>query len=397
MLSEKKMLPFEQALKIVLDSARELGTEQVDIEHVLNRVLAEDVTSDIDMPPFDKSAMDGFACRRQDLADELLIIETIPAGKSPQKKIGPGQCAKIMTGSMVPCGADCVIMKEFVEYTADDRIRFVGEKTDDNICPRAEDVKAGDVVLERGLLIKPQHVAILASVGHVHPLVAKRPSIAVIATGDELAHPAATPGPSQIRNSNSFQISAQVEDIGLPVENYGAVKDTVAAMDETFNRAFNETDVAVISGGVSVGDYDLVPQILKRNNFELLIERIAVKPGRPTVFGICGHVYCFALPGNPLSNFVTFELLVKPFLYKMMGHNFRPPVSYRKLTKTITRKKADRDSWLPVAFTDDGRAASLEYHGPAHIGALAAADGLICVPAGIKEIKEDSIVAVRQI
>jgi molybdopterin molybdotransferase len=391
------MLSFEKALQLVLNSARELRTEQVDVAHALNRILAEDVTSDIDMPPFNKAAMDGYACRRQDLAKELVIIETIPAGMSPQKPIGPGRCAKIMTGSMVPQGADCVIMKEFVENTNNDRIRFVGEKTADNICLRAEDIRAGEVALHKGLVIRPQHVAMLASIGHVQPIVAKRPSVTVIATGDELVDPAATPGPSQIRNSNSYQISAQVENIGLPADNYGAVKDTIETMDDTFNRAFNESDVVIISGGVSVGDYDLVPQVLRRNNFELLFEKIAVKPGRPTVFGISGNVYCFALPGNPVSSFVMFELLVKPFLYKMMGHNFRPSISHRKLAKTITRKKTDRDSWLPVAFTDDGRAARLEYHGSAHIGALAAADGLLCIPAGVKELKEDSTVAVRQI
>jgi len=391
------MLSVEQALQVVLDSAREVGTERVDVGDALNRVLAEDVRSDVDMPPFNKSAMDGFACRRQDLGNELIVIETIPAGVSPRKAVGPGQCAKIMTGAVVPEAADCVIMKEYVEMSGKDRIRFVGAKTADNICLRGEDVKAGDVVLRKGVLIKPQHIAILASVGHVGPMVAKRPRVAVVATGDELVEPAARPTGAQIRNSNSYQISAQVANIGLAAANYGVVGDTVAAMDDIFNRAFSESDVVIVSGGVSVGDYDLVPHILRRSNFALLFEKVAVKPGRPTVFGISGNGRCFALPGNPVSSFVMFELLVKPFLYKMMGHDFRPAVSDRRLAKTIGRRKTDRDSWLPVAFTVDGGVAQIEYHGSAHIGALSGADGLLCAPAGVKEIKEGSIVAVRQI
>jgi molybdopterin molybdotransferase len=298
------MLSFDQAFEIVLGSASEVGAERVDISSALNRVLAEDVRSDVDMPPFNKAAMDGYACRRQDLVNELAVIETIPAGMPAEKTIGANLCAKIMTGSMVPQGADCVIMKEYVEICGADRIRFV-----------------------KGTLLRAQHIAALASVGHVEPAVAKRPRVGVIATGDELVEPAAMPGPSQIRNSNGFQLATQVESMGLAASNYGIVRDTAVAMDSMFRKAFAENEVVVVSGGVSVGDYDLVPEILRRNRFELLFEKIAVKPGRPTVFGVSDNVCCFGLPGNPVSGFVMFELLVKPFLYRMMAHDFSPAVS----------------------------------------------------------------------
>ncbi|MHC4499869.1 MAG: molybdopterin molybdotransferase MoeA [Planctomycetota bacterium] len=249
------MLTFEQALEIVLGSAREPCTERVDISRALGRVLAEDVKSDMDMPPFNKAAMDGYACRRQDLANELAVIETIPAGRPSEKTIGANLCAKIMTGSMVPEGADCVIMKEYVEISGADMIRFVGEKTADNICVRGEDVKAGDVVLRKGTMLRAQHIAVLASVGCVEPAVAKTPRVGVIATGDELVEPAAMPGPSQIRNSNGFQLAAQVESMGLAASNYGVVRDTAVAMDSMFRKAFVGNEVVVVSGGVSVGDY----------------------------------------------------------------------------------------------------------------------------------------------
>jgi molybdopterin molybdotransferase len=391
------MLTFEQALEIVLGSAREPGAERVYIAQALNRVLAEDVRSDIDIPPFNKAVMDGYACCRQDLANELIVIETIAAGRPPKKTIGPNQCAKIMTGAVVPEGADCVIMKEYVEGCGENTIRFVGEETADNICVQGEDVKAGDIVVGKGTLLRAQHIAVLASAGCVEPVVARRPRVGVIATGDELVEPAAEPGTSQIRNSNSFQLAAQVEQTGASAKNYGAAADTTKAIEGLLKRALVENDVILFSGGVSVGDYDLVPGILKGNKFELLFERIAAEPGRPTVFGVSGNAYCFGLPGNPVSSFVMFELLVKPFLYRLMGHDCKAVVSHWKLAKTISRKKTERDTWRPVAFTAEGMVREVEYHGSAHIRALCEADGLVCVPAGEKEIKKGSIVGVREI
>ncbi|MHC4658490.1 MAG: molybdopterin molybdotransferase MoeA [Planctomycetota bacterium] len=391
------ILTFEKAFETVFNSARQLGAERVDIGQAARRILAEDIKSDIDIPPFNKSAMDGFACRRHDLAYELTVIETIPAGRTPKEAIGPNECAKIMTGSMVPQGADCVIMKEYVEVSTENTVRFIGEKTRDNICQKGEDIRAGDVVLHKGTLLKPQHIAVLASVGHIQPLVAKRPRVAVIATGDELVEPASKPGPSQIRNSNRFQLAAQVENMGAVATNYGIAKDTSDDIDSMFKKAFEENDVVIISGGVSVGDYDIVKSILKKNDVKLLFEKVAVKPGRPMVFGISEKAFCFGLPGNPVSTFVMFELLVQPFLYKMMGHDFKPVISHIQLAKTIIRKRTERDSWLPVIFTENDKVARIEYHGSAHINALCEADGLLCLPAGTAEIKEGTIVAVRQI
>jgi len=391
------MLPFEKALKTVLDSARQLGSERVDIAHAVNRILAEDVTSDTDMPPFNKSAMDGYACRREDLANELTIIETIQAGASPRMAIESNQCAKIMTGAAVPQGADCVIMIEFTENPTANTVRFAGGQTANNICLKGEDVKAGEVVLQKGSRIKPQHIAVLASVGCTQPVVSKRPRVAVLATGDELVQPASKPGPSQIRNSNSFQLMAQIESMGAVARNYGIAKDTDKAIDKIFKEAVDQSDVVIVSGGVSVGDYDLVPGIFKRNNIDLLFEKIAVKPGKPTVFGVSEKVYCFGVPGNPVSTFVQFELLVKPFLCKLMGHDYAPPAIGIPLGESIRRKKTERQSWIPVAITDTGTLKPVEYHGSAHINALCIADGVVSIGVGVGEIEKGTIVPVRLI
>jgi len=391
------MLPFEEALKIVLDSAQPLGSERVEIAHAANRILAEDVTSDIDIPPFDRAVVDGYACRREYIANPLTIIETIQAGVAPTKSIGLNQCAKIMTGAAVPRGANCVIMVELTENVGEDTIQFVGKETADNIYNKGQDIRAGQVVLYKGIRIRPQHIAAFAVVGRVRPRVAKRPRVAIIATGDELVAPAIEPGPSQIRNSNTPQLAAQIEDIGGIVRDYDTVKDVPSEIDSVFKNAAEENDVVIISGGVSVGDFDLVPEILKQNGVRLLFEKIAIKPGKPTVFGLMEKAYCFGLPGNPVSTFVIFELLVKPFLFKLMGHDYSPPSILMPLGESISLESTKRESWFPVTITGKGMVRPVEYHGSAHIIALCGADGLINIGAGVARIEEGTMVRVRLI
>ncbi len=391
------MIPFELARNIVMDAVRPVATERVELGRCLGRTLAEDVASDLDMPPFNKSAMDGYACRREDLGNELRIIETIPAGSVPEKSVGENECARIMTGAMVPEGADCVIMVEHTTNPTDGTVRFTGATTRDNICVRGEDIRKGDVVLRKGLLITPAHIAVMASVGCARPLVWRRAAVGVIATGDEVVEPDETPSPSQIRNSNGAQLVAQVERMGAEARYFGIARDAEGAIDTVLKRAAAESDVILISGGVSMGDYDLVPGMLRENGFDLLFEKVAVKPGMPTVFGVSEEAFVFGLPGNPVSTFVLFETLVRPFLHKMMGHDFKPRNVVMPLAKPIRRKKTDRMSWIPVNLTDAGGVAPVEYHGSAHVHALCFADGLVSVPVGVAEIEEGTNVHVRQI
>jgi molybdopterin molybdotransferase len=388
------MMELHQALKIVLNSARPLGSERVDLDHAMNGVLAEDVVSDLDMPPFDRSMVDGYACRRVDLAGELSVVETIQAGVPPAKTIGPRQCAKIMTGAAVPQGVDCVVMVEQTEPVGHDAIRCRGRQAPDNICRRADDVKAGQVVLKKGDWIRPQHVAVLASVGCIRPLVARRPKVAVVATGDELVEPTVKPGPSQLRNSNTSQLAAQLNTVGVSPSDYGVVKDIEADIDRVLSTALAENDVVLISGGVSVGDFDFVPGALRRNRVKLLFERIAVKPGKPTLFGLSEHSYCFGLPGNPVSAFVMFELLVRPFLFKLMGHVYSPVRIEMRLDEPIARKDTERQSWIPVKLTCRTAVKPLEYHSSAHSLALCEADGLVPVDIGLASIEKGASVQV---
>ena len=404
------MITFDDAFRLMMNAVACMGTERVSIDEALGRILAEDVVSDISMPPFDKSAMDGYACRRADLANELTVLETIPAGYTPQKAIGPNQCSKIMTGAVVPDGANCVIMVEYTKQQGKGKIRFIGKETRDNICLKGEDIKAGDIVLRKGSMIKVQHIAVLAAVGISNPLVANRPNVGIAATGDELIEPSQKPHGGQIRNSNSYQLTAHVKSAGGLPTNYGIVPDNRESMNSILKKAISENNVIILSGGVSAGDFDIVPQILAENGFSLLFEKIAIKPGRPMVFGVkklpngkktgnsdVDQIFCFGMPGNPVSVFTMFELLARPFLAKMMGHDFRPHITYGFLEKKLTRKNTEVDSWMPVQVEEGGTVTLVEYHGSAHINAMCQADGLLCVPAGVEEIKEGSKVAVRQI
>ena len=391
------MLQYAEALEIVLDVARPGGTERVAIAEAANRVLAEDVKSDIDIPPFNKSAMDGYACRKADLVNGLAVVETIPAGYVPRKTIGANQCSKIMTGSVIPDGADCVIMKEYVETPAENTVRFAGGKTSDNICRKGEDVRAGDIVLHKGVRLKSQHVAVLASAGCTRPLVANRPRVSIIATGSELVDPAAKPQLSQIRNSNTFQLAAQIESIGAIAQDYGIAGDTSEQIDSVFKEAARQSDVVIVSGGVSAGDFDFVPEILRQNGVDLLFEKIAVRPGKPTVFGLLEKKYCFGLPGNPVATFVLFEILLKPFLCKLMGHDYRPLNVQMPLHESVMNKKAKRQSWLPVVITEEGTVKPVEYHGSAHINSLCGADGMVTIDIGVTELEKGASVAVRLI
>ena len=391
------MILFEDALNIVKSSAFIKGVEKVGFMDSLNRVLAEDVKSDMQMPPFDKSAVDGYACRKEDMFNELEIIETIPAGTAPQKKVGKNQCSKIMTGAPVPEGADVVLMVEHTEQIDENRIKYLRDNVKDNVCYLGEDIKEGGMLLPKGTLVKPQHIAVLATAGCVGPLVYKKVKVAVISTGDELVEPHIKPAISQIRNSNAYQLLSQAEYIGVEIKYIGIALDTEESTREMLEKAFKDCDVVLLSGGVSMGDFDHVPKVLKELGVELKFTSIAVQPGRPTVFGTRDKQFIFGLPGNPVSSFVQFELLVKPLVFKLMGFDYQPIKLKLPMGEGYGRRKSGRLSWMPVRVNSNGEVIPIDYHGSAHINALTLADGLISVAIGETKIEKGALVEMREI
>ena len=391
------MITFNEALKTVKHATKKLPKEHIELSKCLNRVLAEDVISPIAIPPFNKSAMDGFACRQEDLSEMLEILETIPAGTPPTKVIGEKQCSRIMTGAMVPEGADCVIMVEHTETLDEKHIRFTESNTKTNICIKGEDIHENDIVLKKGTRIKPQHISVLAEIGCTQPLVYQRVKIGIIATGSELVEPNETPEATQIRNVNSWQLMAQLEKIGITGNYYGIVADSKEATKEVIAKCIDENDLLIVSGGVSVGEYDYIPQILKELEFNIWFHTLTVKPGKHTVFATRKGKYVFAMPGNPVSSFVQFELLGKALVFRLMGHNYHPAIVRLPISCYYKRKRVDRLEFIPVRLNANNRVIPVDYHGSAHINAFTQADGIMTIPRGVDEFTEGEFVHVRQI
>ncbi|MDO9257850.1 MAG: molybdopterin molybdotransferase MoeA [Bacteroidales bacterium] len=389
------MILFEEALDIINKSAVPLASEKIRLEDCLDRTLSQDVFSDMDMPPFDKSAVDGYACRRADLGKELKVLETIPAGKIPTKLVEAGCCSKLMTGGMLPDGADTVIMVEDVEVTGTDTIRFVASRTAPNFCTKAEDITKGEKVLTKGTQIRPQHIAILASVGCANPEVYKQPRIGIISTGDELVEPAETPALSQIRNSNAYQLLAQAKRANCKANYYGIARDTEEATLEIIQQAAAESDIVILTGGISAGDFDFVPAVIQQAGFDIKFRSMAVQPGKPVIFATRGNQYLVALPGNPVSSFVQFELLVKHLITLITGNN-SPDIQLKvPMGIDYTRKRTTRKAFFPVYFSAEGTVMPVEYHGSAHIHSYIHAHGIVTIEIGESEIKKGTPVDVR--
>lgn len=390
------MIRIEEAYALVTGAVVNGKTEKVSIHDSLHRVIAEDIISDVDMPPFNKSAMDGYACREADLGIPLKLIETIPAGKAPEKIIGPGECSAIMTGAPVPEGADTVIKVEDTRRNEEGKVLFEGRGGKANIAYKAEDVASGDILIPRGTFIEPQHIAILASTGYAMPEVACKPAVAIISTGDEIVEPDQKPGLSKIRNSNAYQLIGQVRKCGAMAHYAGIARDNEEDTYDMIDKAARDHDIVLLTGGISMGQFDFIPRVFEKLGVEVLFQTLAVQPGKPTLFGKLGNKRIFGLPGNPVSAFNTFELLVKPYIRLSMGSDAGWTVVKLPLGKMYSRKKASRDSFIPV-WIEEGKAYPIEYHGSAHINALTHAGGFIKVPLGTTELKEGELLDVRQI
>lgn len=390
------MISLDQAISIIHSKVKPIDkTEQVALWDCIGRVLAADVASDMNMPPFNKTAVDGYACRMADVKQELEVIEVIPAGTVPTKKVELGQCSKIMTGAMIPEGADCVLMVEETNEVGNNRIIFTGEKAKSNICILGEDIKTGDVAILKGTILSPQHIAIMAALGCSNPNVSKKPSVAVLVTGDELVEPNVKPSGGQIRNSNGHQLVGQIIKANATPNYIGIVKDTEEATLNALSKALNENDIIILTGGVSMGDYDYVPEVMKKLGIQIHFDSISIQPGKPTKFGTKDGKLIFGLPGNPVSTYFQFEVLIKPVIQMMMGGVSPKIISRFQMGMTYKRKKTERLGLIPVAINSDNKVMSIEYHGSAHIFALAKANGYIMIPIGVSEVKEGEFVDVR--
>jgi molybdopterin molybdotransferase len=381
------VIPVEQALEIVLAHTPILPSDEVDLEDAVGRVLAEDVRSDVEMPPFDRAAMDGYAVRAADVAAApvtLRVMGQVRAGQVPDRAVGPGEAIQIMTGAPIPEGADAVQPVEKTRPAADGRVEILGPvEPAAHVAARGCEGRIGDEVLRKGETVDPAAVAVLAAVGKARVRVGRRPTVSVLVTGDELVDVWDTPTRGRIRNSNGHAVLAQARWAGAEARSLGIVPDQADRIAEAVRAGF-ESDVLIVSGGVSEGAYDLVEDVLSRFDVGLLFTKVAIKPGAPLVFGRRGDRLVFGLPGNPVSAQVTFDVFVRAALLRMQGARAvsRPRVEVELLE--AVRNKSGRQAHLPARIRfEDGRfvARPVSSAGSADIVAHARANALVVLEA----------------
>ena len=393
------MLHPDYVLKMIKEFRLEPEIETVHLADALGRVLAEDQLSPMDSPPFDKAAMDGFAVRSDDRSHTLRVLETIAAGDSPRVEIKEGTCSKIMTGAMIPPGADKVVRVEYTDaqFTREtgDQVSFLQEEPLVNVIKRGENLGIGEVFLKPGRL-RAQDIGLLASFGVVEVKVAVPPLVGIIITGSELGDPGRALDPGQIYNSNGPQLCAQIQALACPYRYYGIVPDDPPRLGAAIEQALEECGLVLLSGGVSMGAYDFVPAILEQKGVDIHVHKLAVKPGKPTLFGQRKQTYVFGLPGNPVSSFVIFEVLVRPLLYRLMGLHYEPLLFKGRLVEDFRRRSAERVEYRPIRLSG-GRIQIISYHGSAHLDALSRANGLIRIEQGVTILEKGTEIDVRQI
>ncbi len=405
-----RVVSFEEARHIVELHAAGVGpgkVETVDLLAGLGRVLAEGILADRDFPPFDRATRDGYAVRATDLAKvpaRLEIVGEVKAGDWPEAGVclvGRGQAVGIMTGAPLPAGADAVVMVEHTSVgqcshpnVAKDATlgwgtltgKFVdiqrGVSAGENFVPRGSEARAGQLLLDRGRRLDYTGIAIAASVGQGRVQVFRKPRVAVLSTGDEVVEIDRTPGPAEIRNSNSYSLAAQVQSVGGEAVRLAIAPDEPRRLRSLIDEGL-ECDLLLLTGGVSMGKYDLVEQVLGELKAEFYFTGAEIQPGRPVVFGSCGKKYFFGLPGNPVSTMVTFELFARPMIEALAGMTPQRLVFLRARLKSEIQTKTGLKRFLPAVLSGEFENAEVElarWQGSGDIAALAGVNCYVVVP-----------------
>ncbi len=397
------MIPVSEALDIIRRETATLPSERVALADVTGRVLAGDVCADMDLPPFDRAQMDGYAVRAADTESvpaELRIVGEAAAGRGWRGRVATGEAVRIMTGAPAPDGADSVQQLE-VARESDDGSRVVLERSTrvgQSIVLRASEVRAGATVVEAGEVVTAAAVATLAAFGYATVQVGARPRLAVMATGTELVGVERRPGIDQIRESNTHTLAAYGKLAGADAVRLPLVGDDPTALEEAIKSAVDNSDMIVLSGGVSVGAYDYTKAALRNLGAELFFERVRLRPGKPTVFARIGRTLVFGLPGNPVSAAVTFNLFARTALRLMQGARRATLEEQPAVLGGSVKRSAERASYFPAALrtTDAGvlMADLVEWGGSSDFVSFARADALVVVPEGAGVIEAGATVQV---
>ncbi len=353
------MITLKEALEIVTQEVRILPSEKVKLLPSLGRVLAKDIYSEFDIPPFNRAAMDGYAVIAHDTAFTSLanpvvleIVDESSAGCRAKLSISQGKAIRIMTGASMPEGADAVVMVEYTASKGNELKIFRSVKQGENVSFSGEDVKRGEKVLPRGTFLRPAEIGMLASLSKEEVYVVQKPKVAIISTGSELTEPGKNLEEGKIYDSNSFALFSQVISCGGEPERIGIVPDVEEELLLKIKEGLSY-DILILSGGVSEGKYDLVKEVLKKAKVEMLFWKVAVKPGKPTFFGMRDHTLVFGLPGYPVSSMLNFENLVKPAIFSMLGQKDYQRFKIRATLKGEIKNTSDRKSFIRVRLIEE--------------------------------------------
>jgi molybdopterin molybdotransferase len=400
------MISVAEAIRIVLERTRPLPAETVALAEAHGRVLAEDVAADTDLPPFDRAQMDGYAVRSEDLRAtpaRLRVVGEAVAGRGWRGALNEREAVRIMTGAPLPAGADSVQQVEVTKEEEGGAFVLIERPTTPGqfVVPRGSEVRKGETVLRAGEDVTPARAAVLAAFGYARVPVRRRPRVAVLATGTELVPAGETPGPDQIRDSNTYSLAAYARLAGASVARLPFAGDDAELLQRLISEAAEESDVIVLSGGVSMGLYDFTKPALRALGAEIHFERVALRPGKPTVFAElpgARQVLAFGLPGNPVSVSVTFNLFARTALRAMQGAASPAPVEERAILARAVKGAQERASYLPAVLRTDekGRmlAEPLKWGGSSDFVAFARATALVIAPQGVTRIEEGEAVRV---
>ncbi len=391
------MIELEEALEIVLSQVKVLSSEKIDLLSSLNRTLAENVYADFDIPGFDRAAMDGYAVISKDTDSTskkkpvvLEVIADVPAGYSTNKVVKSGRAVRIMTGAPMSEGADAVVMVEDTEKEEGKVKVFRKVTCQENVSFAGEDVKKGELILLQGGLIRPAEVAMLASLGKKDVLVRTRPRVAIISTGDELVEVGNSLKKGKIYDSNSFALFSQVLSSGGEPHRLGIARDKRENLLARIKEGLSY-HLLLISGGVSVGDYDLVADVLKEAGVKMLFWKVAVKPGKPIFFGVAKDTLVFGLPGYPVSSMVNFENLVRPAIFSMLGRDDWQRIRVKAVLKETVSSRGGRRKFIRVKLVKEGDkylAVPATSQKSGVLKSMVWADGFLILPGEVERIEK---------
>ncbi len=398
------MITVEEAQEIIFDNIRTIESSEIGIKDALGRILSQDIFSARAIPPWANSAMDGYAVIAADVENaskenpvELKVIERIQAGVKAKSVLKNGEAIRIMTGAPIPQGADAIVLQEETEENDSDIVKvFLSVKSGESVRIAGEDVEVGDLVLSKGARLNPPAIGMLANIGMVTCRVSSKPKVAILATGEELVDLTEIPEEGQIFNSNSYALAAQVEEAGGEAVLLGIAKDNTEDLVDGIQKGMS-ADILITSGGVSVGDFDLVKDTLKGLGNEINFWRVRMKPGKPMAFGILGGIPFFGLPGNPVSTMVSFELFVRPSLLKMQGieNIFRTKVN--ATLKGDLFKSPDRRHYIRAITKFSGNqweSKPLEVQGSNILHSMVKSNSLVIFPEYETKLEDGKIVEV---